>query len=87
MTYRIELIPKTSTLNDIIGPWVDSGREDNRIDGQFIFEDVDSFRFADGTLIIHRGMTDYFYNLADFYRVKAIKVETPETDDWVGGVK
>ena len=31
--YRVELIPKTSTLKDIIGPWVDSGRADNSSDG------------------------------------------------------
>jgi hypothetical protein len=87
MKYRIELIPKTSTLTDIIGPWVCSGRVDNRADGAFIFDNVEACYVADGTVHIFAEDKSYFYNLADFYRVKAVKVEAPETADWVGGVK
>lgn len=87
MTYRIELIPKTSTLNDIIEPWVCSGRVDNRADGAFIFDNVETYYVADGTVHIFCGGKSYFYNLADFYRVKAVKNQEPETADWVGGVQ
>lgn len=85
MTYRIELIPKTSTMNDIIGPWVDSGRDDNRSDGQFVFESVKNCFVSTGVVVIETGDKNYFYNLADFYRVKVVKNQEPETADWVGG--
>ena len=78
MTYRIELIPKTSTLNDIIGPWVDSGREDNSGDGQFVFESVKNCFVSTGVVVIETNDKNYFYNLSDFYRVKVIAIVQPE---------
>lgn len=69
---KVELIPKTSTLNDIIGPWTDSGRTDNRRDGQFVFENVANMYVSEGVIFISIGEVDYYYNMADFYRVKVI---------------
>ena len=70
MTKRVELIPKQSTLDDIRGPWVDSGREDNCRDGQFVFDEAESCAVVGGTVIIVSKGKSYFYNMADFYRVK-----------------
>lgn len=70
MGKRIELIPKTSTLDDIIGPWVNSGREDNCNDGQFVFDDVESYWIESGVVSIIADGKSYYYNMADFYRVK-----------------
>ncbi len=77
--YRVELIPKTSTLDDIIEPWVCSGRVDNRADGFFVFEDYESCIVdPHGTLRIFKAGKSYFYNLSDFYRVKVIDTTQPE---------
>lgn len=75
MRHRIELIPKTSTLNDIIEPWVCSGRVDNRADGEFVFDGVEAYYVKDGTIHIFKEEKDYFYNMADFYRVKVVRCE------------
>jgi hypothetical protein len=72
--YRVELIPKTSTLQDIIGPWVDSGRVDNSSDGVFVFENAEACHVADGTVYVSSNDKTYFYNMADFYRVKVAPV-------------
>lgn len=72
--YRIELIPKSSVLEDIIGPWVDSGREDNRKDGSFVFDGVKSWAIEGGSLSIIKGNVEYCYNMADLYRVRAEKI-------------
>ncbi len=61
--YRVELIPKTSTLNDIIEPWVCSGRVDNRADGVFVFEDCDKCLIQEGAILIAKGNKNYAYNL------------------------
>lgn len=74
MTYRIELIPKTSTMEDIIEPWVCSGRIDNRADGEFVFDEVESHSFSDGMLHIYTDTKSYSYNLSDFYRIKMVFV-------------
>ncbi len=76
--YRVELIPKTSTLDDIIEPWVCSGRVDNRADGVFVFEDCNSCNVDDGIISIAKEGKWYIYNLADFYRVKIIDATQPE---------
>jgi hypothetical protein len=78
MTYRIELIPKDSTIADIIDNWINSGRKDNSGDGQFVFEDCDSCNTHDGALWIAAKGKQYVYNLADFYRVKIIDTTQPE---------
>ena len=70
MSKRIELIPKQSTLDDIIGPWVNSGREDNCKDGQFVFVDVESYWIDGGVITIISDDKSYYYNMADFYRVR-----------------
>ena len=75
--YRVELIPKTSTLDDIIEPWVCSGRIDNRADGVFVFEDCESCILEDGSIQIQKSGKSYFYNLSDFYRVKVIDYTLP----------
>ena len=72
--YRVELIPKTSTLKDIIGPWVDSGRVDNSADGVFVFDNAESCAVAEGAICVSANNRVYFYNLGDFYRVKVVKV-------------
>ena len=72
--YRVELIPKTSTLKDIIGPWVDSGRADNSSDGVFVFENAESCAVSEGTVCVSANNRVYFYNLGDFYRVKVAKI-------------
>lgn len=76
--YRVELIPKTSTLDDIIEPWICSGRVDNRADGVFVFEDCTGCLIQDGAILIAKGNKNYAYNLYDFYRVKVIDVTQPE---------
>ncbi len=76
--YRVELIPKTSTLDDIIEPWICSGRIDNRADGVFVFEDFEDCTVQEGTIYIAKSGKSYFYNLADFYRVKIIDTTQPE---------
>jgi len=75
--YRVELIPKTSTLNDIIEPWVCSGRVDNRADGVFVFEDCTQALVDGGAIFIAKAGKQYVYNLADFYRVKVIDTTQP----------
>ena len=70
MTKRVELIPKQSTLDDIRGPWVDSGREDNCRDGQFVFDEAESCATFEGMVIIVSKGKRYVYNMADFYRVR-----------------
>ena len=70
MTKRVELIPKQSTLDDIRGPWVDSGREDNCRDGQFVFDEAESCWVNAGVITIISNQKTYFYNMADFYRVR-----------------
>ena len=76
--YRVELIPKTSTLDDIIEPWICSGRVDNRADGVFVFEDCEDCAVQEGTIYIQKSKKQYIYNLADFYRVKVIDTTQPE---------
>lgn len=76
--YRVELIPKTSTLDDIIEPWICSGRVDNRADGVFVFKDCEDCTVQEGTIYIAKGKKQYIYNLADFYRVKVIDTTQPE---------
>lgn len=73
--YYVELIPKESTLKDIIGPWVNSGRDDNRKDGAFVFTNVDVAKAEYGSIEIIKGDHVYIYNQADFYRVKITKCE------------
>jgi|TARA_Y100000310_G_C20334317_1_gene646739 hypothetical protein len=69
--YRVELIPKSSTLSDILIPWTDSGRKNNATDGQFVFENVMVEPWVDhGVIHIHAKQNQYLYNVADFYRVK-----------------
>ena len=75
MEITIELIPKQSTLDDIIGPWVNSGRSDNSKDGKFIFTGVKSYNYLNGILDIHTSKATYVYNLADFYRIKITRAE------------
>lgn len=77
--YRVELIPKTSTLDDIIEPWVCSGRIDNRADGSFIFDGALCVVVLSRTIeiIMPAGKT-YYYNMEDFYRVKIIDTTKPE---------
>lgn len=84
--FRVELIAKitktkTSVLDDIIDQWVASGRDDNRNDGQFVFEDVASAYQQDGILIINKDANIYFYNIADFYRVKIISYDERDLFD------
>ena len=75
---KVELIPKTSTLDDIIEPWVCSGRVDNRADGVFVFDDCESCEVEGGAVRIVKAGKSYFYNLGDFYRVKVIDTTQPE---------
>lgn len=66
--YRVELIPKVSTLNEVIDHWVKAGRE-----YEFVFENAKSCLVEEGTIeIIDDCSVAYFYNMADFYRVKVI---------------
>jgi len=76
--YRVELIPKTSTLDDIIEPWVCSGRIDNRADGVFVFDDCIDAGINFGVVEIAKEGKTYYYNVADFYRVKIIDITQPE---------
>lgn len=70
--YRVELIPKSSTLADILTPWVNSGRKDNSKDGQFVFESADCVLCENGLIQIRVKEKDYIYNMVDFYRLKVI---------------
>jgi hypothetical protein len=78
--YRVELIPKQNTLLNIIGPWTDTGRPDNTADGQFVFENVAFLMVREGTIEIEANGKQYYYNMADFYRVKRIKIVNPDRD-------
>lgn len=68
--YNVELIPKQSTLDDVVELWERTGRKANIEKGAFYFEDVDSAFQQGGTLIIIKGSTSYNYNANDFYRMK-----------------
>jgi len=72
--YRVEMIPKTSTNLDIIGPWTDSGRVDNSADGEYVFEQAEVVTVNNGVVFVSSRHNSYWYNLSDFYRVKAIKL-------------
>ncbi len=72
--YRVEMIPKQSTINECLEFWKASGREDETGNGQFVFEDVEAVPVDSGTLEIHKGGQIYLYNLADFYRIKIIPI-------------
>jgi len=78
--YRIEMITKASTMQDIIPSWVASGRVDNSAEGQIVFESADFYNVANGTVHIEVGEKRYFYNLSDFYRVKAVKIPDHDRD-------
>lgn len=71
--HTVEIHVKTSVLNDSITQWVNSGRDDNRDIGSFIFENVKSFNIKSGCAFIHSGQDVYIYNIADLYRVKVAK--------------
>ena len=77
---NVYLIPKETTLKQSLPSWVNSGRDDNSQDGEFIFE------FADSAHILHSGVLcvkyadeAYYYNAIDFYRIKIVFVEGPTT--------
>ena len=76
--YTVELIPKTSTLDDIIEPWVCSGRVDNRADGSIVFDECESCDIDGGMVTICKSGKAYYYNMSDFYRVKVMDVTQPE---------
>ena len=68
---KLTLIPKTSVLEDIKKPWIDSGREWNGDEGEFVFESEDlDAEFNHGVLKIKTGNKMYLYNMSDLYRVK-----------------
>jgi hypothetical protein len=68
--YRVTLIPKQSTMNDIRRPWIDSGREWNGDTGEFVFDNVKDFNSSNGLIQIGKERKLYIYNAVDFYRVK-----------------
>lgn len=76
--YKIEIHVKSSVLHDSIEQWVKSGREDNRGEGSFIFENVDHYTISDGLLTIKVGNTYYDYNMQDLYRVKSSLINKEE---------
>jgi len=73
--YRVEMIPKTSVMDDIMTHWVNSGRKDTLADGEFVFECTDRVMREDGVLVLQVGEKTYIYNVADFYRIKVIEIE------------
>ena len=68
--FTVEIHVKSSVLQDSIEQWVKSGREDNRSQGSFIFENCDSVDTEDGILTIKVNNDYYAYNMSDLYRVK-----------------
>lgn len=69
--YKITLIPKQSTMDDIRRPWIDSGRDWNGDTGEFVFDNVNDYDVANGgVVIIQKEAKMYIYNLEDFYRIK-----------------
>ena len=76
--YTVELIPKSSTLDDIIEPWVCSGRVDNRADGSIVFDECESCDIDASIVMICKSGKTYYYNMSDFYRVKVMDVTQPE---------
>ncbi|MCW8885551.1 MAG: hypothetical protein OQK12_09900 [Motiliproteus sp.] len=72
--YRIEMIPKESTIQECLTFWTATGREDETPNGQFVFEKVESYFYYDRTLEIRNGDKLYLYNMSDFYRIKIIKL-------------
>ncbi len=75
MNIKIEFILKASTILDIVGPWVDSGHEDNTKDGRFIFDDVKSYNYVGNKIDIHTSDATYLFNVSDFYRIKITRDE------------
>lgn len=74
--YKITLIPKQSTMDDIRRPWIDSGRDWNGDDGEFVFNDIIDANLEGATLkIIAKNGNLYMYNMIDFYRVKMEEVK------------
>ena len=72
--YRVELIPKKSVMTDIIGYWTATGRPSNLDDGEFVFKSVNSAYINNGVITINDDADVYYYNVADFYRVKVISL-------------
>lgn len=68
--YKITMIPKQSTLEDIKKSWIDSGREWNGDLGEFCFDDVDCYEVISGAVMIQKEDCRYVYNTQDFYRLK-----------------
>ena len=75
MKFTVEIHVKSSVLHDSIEQWVKSGREDNRSEGSFVFENADEFAINDGTISILKGNSRYWYNLSDLYRIKVSEAE------------
>ena len=70
--YNVELIPKQSTLDDVVHLWERTGRKSGIEKGAFYFNDCDSAEVANGTIRILKGGVWYFYNADDFYRAKVV---------------
>jgi hypothetical protein len=73
-TYRVEMIPKKSVMDDIIDYWLATGRADNTGDGEFVFTGVADYEIDQGMLNVKTRDSFYANTLSDFYRVKV----TPE---------
>lgn len=67
--FTIELLPRESVLQDILPAWEASGRTYDSAEG-INFDAVTTYAIDGGVLRIASGDNIYFYNIADFYRVK-----------------
>lgn len=73
--YRIEMIFRQSCIDDISKFWEATGRTVTADkDGQAVFENVVEYNVIDGVIEIANEKGEvFFYNVADFYRIKVIK--------------
>ena len=68
---KIEFILRESTIKDVIGPWVNAGKEDNTKDGSFVFDELTQMPWVENGLVyVETDNAQYIYNVSDFYRVK-----------------
>ena len=72
---QVELIPKQSTLAEIEEVWKATGRSfDVKSTGAFFFSRASNFSNDKGNIQIESDGRVYFYNQADFYRVKVTPI-------------
>jgi len=75
--YKVELMPKQSVIDDILPAWIASGRTYDAEKG-IVFESASRCEISGGSFMIESNEKRYYYNMADFYRVKVC--ESPQSD-------